>query len=95
MAGVIFSANFKQSVAKSKEVQVSTTVKKRASSRKTSVKKSSAKRPARKTTVRVVDYVPSEEAIRLRAYEIYERNGCQPGREVENWLQAERELLRA
>lgn len=35
---------------------------------------------------------PSQEAIRQRAYEIYcSRNGA-PGTELEDWLQAEREL---
>ena len=35
---------------------------------------------------------PSEDAIRQRAYEIYcSRNGA-PGSEVEDWLQAEREI---
>jgi hypothetical protein len=35
---------------------------------------------------------PDQEAIRLRAYQIWHENGCLPGREVENWMQAEREL---
>ena len=34
----------------------------------------------------------SEQEIRLRAYEIYLERGAQPGRELEDWLQAEREL---
>jgi hypothetical protein len=33
-----------------------------------------------------------EEEIRARAYEIYLQRGGQPGDEVEDWLQAEREL---
>ena len=33
-----------------------------------------------------------EQEIRNRAYEIYLRRGAQPGHEVEDWLQAEREL---
>jgi hypothetical protein len=33
-----------------------------------------------------------EEEIRRRAYEIYLEGGEQPGRELEDWLQAEREL---
>jgi hypothetical protein len=32
------------------------------------------------------------EEIRRRAYEIYLERGEQPGREVDDWLQAEREL---
>jgi hypothetical protein len=34
----------------------------------------------------------SEETIRNRAHEIYERRGAEPGREVDDWLEAEREL---
>lgn len=33
-----------------------------------------------------------EERIRLRAYEIHESRGGAPGRELDDWLQAEREL---
>jgi hypothetical protein len=38
--------------------------------------------------------VPStpEQEIRCRAYEIYLERGAQPGGDVEDWLQAEREL---
>jgi len=34
---------------------------------------------------------PTEEQIRQRAYEIYIKHG-EPGRDAQNWLQAEREL---
>ena len=34
------------------------------------------------------------EAIRRRAEEIYVRNGRIPGRDLENWTQAEREIMR-
>jgi hypothetical protein len=34
------------------------------------------------------------EAVRRRAEEIYIRNGRIPGRDVENWAQAEQEILR-
>jgi len=33
-----------------------------------------------------------EQEIKNRAYEIYLQRGAQPGYEVEDWLQAEREL---
>jgi hypothetical protein len=33
-----------------------------------------------------------DEEIRCRAYEIYVERGEQPGTELEDWLQAEREL---
>ena len=35
-----------------------------------------------------------EEEIRRRAYEIYLERGEQPGRELDDWFQAERELKR-
>jgi hypothetical protein len=35
-----------------------------------------------------------DEEIRLRAYEIYLERGEHPGRELDDWLQAERELER-
>ena len=35
---------------------------------------------------------PSHEEIRLRAYEIYLERGGLPGNELDDWLQAEREL---
>ena len=35
-----------------------------------------------------------DEVIRRRAYEIYLERGEQPGRELDDWLQAERELKR-
>ena len=34
----------------------------------------------------------NEQEIRTRAYEIYLQRGGQPGYELEDWLQAEREL---
>ena len=35
-----------------------------------------------------------DEEIRNRAYEIYLQRGGQPGYELEDWLQAERELTK-
>ncbi len=35
---------------------------------------------------------PAREQIERRAYEIYLARGGEPGRELEDWLQAEREL---
>ncbi len=50
------------------------------------------KTPARSATARKVTYVPSEAEIRERAYQIFLNRGAQPGRELDDWLQAEREL---
>jgi len=33
------------------------------------------------------------EDVRRRAFELFELRGCEPGREVEDWLQAEREVF--
>ena len=41
------------------------------------------------------DHARSHEQIRLRAYEIYLERGGFPGNELDDWLQAERELDRA
>jgi Protein of unknown function (DUF2934) len=35
-----------------------------------------------------------EQEIRDRAYEIYLKRGARPGYELEDWLQAERELTK-
>lgn len=37
--------------------------------------------------------VPIDEQIRKRAHELYLKRGDQPGSEVDDWLQAEREVL--
>ena len=39
-----------------------------------------------------VGNVVGDEEIRLRAYEIYLERGEQPGRGLDDWFQAEREL---
>jgi len=36
---------------------------------------------------------PSSDEIAARAYALYMERGCLDGRDVEDWLQAERELL--
>lgn len=33
-----------------------------------------------------------DELVRMRAYALYERRGCEPGHEMEDWLRAESEL---
>ena len=37
----------------------------------------------------------SKEQIRLRAHQLYVQRGSQPGSELEDWLRAEAEILRA
>jgi len=36
---------------------------------------------------------PSHEAIRERAYELYEGRGREPGQDEQDWFRAEREIL--
>jgi Protein of unknown function (DUF2934)/Zinc-binding dehydrogenase len=40
----------------------------------------------------VLQVASREDEIRARAYELFLARGAQPGREMEDWLQAEREL---
>lgn len=35
----------------------------------------------------------SEEIIRQRAYELFEQRGCEPGHGLDDWLQAEAEVV--
>jgi hypothetical protein len=42
-----------------------------------------------------VEALPLEERIRLRAYELYVERGNQSGSELDDWLQAEDEVLQA
>ena len=34
----------------------------------------------------------SKEEIARRAYELYTQRGCEPGKDVEDWVRAEKEL---
>ena len=36
---------------------------------------------------------PRTELIERRAYELYLARNCEPGREIEDWLQAEKDLI--
>ena len=37
---------------------------------------------------------PSHDAIRERAYELYESRGREPGQEEQDWLRAEQDILK-
>jgi hypothetical protein len=32
--------------------------------------------------------IPCNDAIRAKAYQLYEKDGCKPGHEVDNWIAA-------
>ena len=38
--------------------------------------------------------VPSRDLIRERAYELYESRGREPGKDQQDWLRAEQEILK-
>jgi hypothetical protein len=40
------------------------------------------------------DTVPSQDRIRVRAYELYQSRGREPGQDEQDWLRAEREILK-
>jgi len=42
----------------------------------------------------MTDTIPSQDRIRERAYELYESRGCEPGRDQQDWLRAEQEILK-
>ena len=46
------------------------------------------------TTLAEIGNPASQDEIRRRAYELYLERGEQPGCDVDDWLQAERELQR-
>jgi len=48
--------------------------------------------PAKETSI---EALPLEERIRRRAYELYVERGNQSGSELDDWLQAEEEVLRS
>jgi hypothetical protein len=41
------------------------------------------------------DTVSSQDLIRMRAYELYESRGREPGQDEQDWLRAEQEILKA
>jgi Protein of unknown function (DUF2934) len=60
---------------------------------KTSATNSSVTRPAQPTPGSdISSWTPTYEQIAVRAYEIYLARGSEPGRDQDDWYQAEREL---
>jgi hypothetical protein len=41
----------------------------------------------------MLDTVRSQELIRVRAYELYESRGREPGQDEQDWFRAEQEIL--
>ena len=38
--------------------------------------------------------IPSQDRIRERAYQLYERRGREPSQDEQDWLRAEQEILK-
>ena len=41
----------------------------------------------------IAETLPAEERIRQRAYDLYVERGNEPGSELDDWIQAEQEIL--
>ena len=54
--------------------------------------RSKAVEPGNETQEQGLSASTREDKIRRRAYELYVERGGEPGRDIEDWLQAEREL---
>ncbi len=52
----------------------------------------SRKSPASASSNAIAKELALYERIARRAYELYEQRGCHAGSELEDWLQAEREI---
>jgi len=52
-------------------------------------------KPAQRSepTSKILDPTALEEQIRLRAYELYEARGRENGHDLDDWLQAEAQIL--
>lgn len=60
--------------------------------KRTKAPEQEAPRAPRKRTVAPRNGSPKDDVIRARAYELFERRGGEPGHELDDWLEAEREL---
>jgi hypothetical protein len=56
--------------------------------------KSSGPKSSTGNVAMMPDTVPSQDRIRVRAYELYQSRGREPGQDEQDWLRAEREILK-
>jgi hypothetical protein len=56
--------------------------------------KSSGPKSSTGNVAMMPDTVPSQNRIRVRAYELYQSRGREPGQDEQDWLRAEREILK-
>jgi hypothetical protein len=57
--------------------------------------KSKTPRPKRQTQALTPQSLPTEEEIRIRAFTLYLQRGSNDGHDIDDWLEAERELVAA
>lgn len=55
--------------------------------------KKNAKKPQNRTVDSILGAISLQEQIEARAHEIYLARGSEPGHELDDWLQAEREIM--
>jgi len=55
--------------------------------------KKNGKKSQNRTTDRLLGILSLQEQIEARAHEIYLARGAEPGHELDDWLQAEREIM--
>jgi Protein of unknown function (DUF2934) len=55
--------------------------------------KKNAKKSRSQTVENILDALSLHEKIEARAHEIYLARGSEPGHELDDWLQAEREIM--
>ena len=48
--------------------------------------------PTTKEVAMIERKEPSRENIAHRAYELYTQRGCEPGKDIEDWVRAQKEL---
>jgi hypothetical protein len=48
--------------------------------------------PTTKEVAMIERKEPSREDIAHRAYELYTQRGCEPGKDIEDWVRAQKEL---
>jgi hypothetical protein len=48
--------------------------------------------PTTKEVAMIERKEPSTEDIAHRAYELYTQRGCEPGKDIEDWVRAQKEL---
>ncbi len=57
------------------------------------ISRKTSRKSQRRTVENILDALSLHDQIETRAYHIYVARGGEPGRDLEDWLQAEREIM--